>query len=103
MKSETLERLQPLLNLLRDHPALREVRPAEFHLEGRDFLHFHEQPEGLVADVRLNTGRVSMPVTSPAQQAELFERIGNILDSLEVHTRDRKLRDRGRWQPITNC
>ncbi len=38
MKTATLERLAPLLNLLRAHPALREVRPAAFHLNGRDFL-----------------------------------------------------------------
>jgi hypothetical protein len=95
MKSATLERLQPLLSLLRDHPALREVRPAEFFLAGRDFLHFHEQPDGVVADVRVNAGRIQMPVTTPAQQAELLERIGDILESLAAHTRDLKLRGRG--------
>ncbi len=32
------------------HPALLEVRPTEFQLHGRDFLHFHDAPAGVVAD-----------------------------------------------------
>jgi hypothetical protein len=88
MKSATLESLEPLLNLLRDHASLSEVRPAEFHLKGRGFLHFHEEPDGLVADVLLNAGRLRMPVTSSAQQAEFLERIADILESLERRTRD---------------
>ena len=61
-------------------------------------MHFHEVPDRVVADVLLNTGRVSMRVTSPAQQAELIERIDDILESLEVHARDRKRRGHGRRQ-----
>jgi hypothetical protein len=99
MKTATLERLQPLLNLLRDRHALREVRPAEFQVRGRGFVHFHEEPEGVVADVLLNTGRVRMPVTSPGEQAELMERIGDILESLEGHTREPKERGRRRPRP----
>jgi hypothetical protein len=94
MKSATLDRLEPLLILLRENESLREVRPAEFHLKGRGFLHFHEGSDGVVADVLLNAGRVRMPVTSPAQQAEFLERIGDILESLERHTHDGRRRVR---------
>jgi hypothetical protein len=94
MKSATLHQLGPLFDLLRGHESLREARPAEFHLRGRGFLHFHEEPDGVVADVLLNTGRVRMPVTSPAQQAEFLERIGDILESLERHTHDGRRRVR---------
>jgi hypothetical protein len=94
MKSATLEHLGPLLDLLRDHESLREVRPAEFHLRGRGFLHFHEGPDGVVADVLLNAGRLRMPVTTPVQQAEFLERIGDILESVQRHTRDGRRRVR---------
>ncbi len=90
MKTATLERLAPLLNLLRAHPALREVRPAAFHLNGRDFVHFHDELEGIFADVRLSKGRVHMRVSSPAEQAELLERIEDILASLEERVRGRE-------------
>lgn len=96
MKQATLDRIAPLLEELRAHPALSEVRPTEFELDGREFLHFHEQPDGVVADVRLAEGRVSMPVSSRSEQAELLERIDHSLESLEARARDRRRRGRGR-------
>jgi len=90
MKSSTLEALAPLLAVLRAHSALQEVRPATFHLDGRGFVHFHEGPEGVFADVLLAKGRVHMPVSSPAEQAELMERIDQVLESLERRERSRQ-------------
>lgn len=90
MKRSTLETLEPLLDVLRDHRVLDEVRPAAFHLDGRDFIHFHETAHGVAADVLLSKGRVRMPVDDDVQQAELLERIERHLISLEAH------RERGR-------
>ena len=85
MREETLETLSPLLNVLRGYSVLEEVRTAAFHLEGRDFIHFHdEEPEGLVADVRLAKGRLRMPVSTRSEQAELLEKIEQKLSSLEA-------------------
>jgi hypothetical protein len=83
MKSSTLEGLKPLLDVLRAHPALRELRPAEFYLDDRSFVHFHEEPEGVFADVLFTKGRVHMPVSSAAEQGELLERVDQVLESLE--------------------
>ena len=84
LKASTLHSLSPVLDVLRTHPALREVRPAEFALDGKEFVHFHEDSDGLFADVRLkNEGRVHMPVSSPAEQAEFLERIDGTLEALE--------------------
>ena len=94
MKRATLDRIAPLLDALRAHPALLEVRPTEFQLEGRDFLHFHDEPDGVVADVRLAEGRVSMPVSSSSEQAEFLDRIDQTLASLDVRVRDRQRRGR---------
>jgi hypothetical protein len=96
MKEETLDRIAPLLEALRAHPALLEVRPTEFQLDGRDFLHFHDEPDGVVADVRLAEARVSMPASSSAEQAELLERIDHALSSSDVRLRDRQRRHRRR-------
>ena len=49
----TLERLADLLDELRSIPGLVEPRPGVFHRKGRAFLHFHEDPTGAYADVRL--------------------------------------------------
>jgi len=83
LKASTLHSLHPLLDVLRAHPALREVRPAEFALDDKDFVHFHEDSDGVFADVRLKEGRVHMPVSSPAQQGEFLERIDRTLEALE--------------------
>lgn len=94
MKRATLDRLAPLLEALRAHPALLEVRPTQFQLHGRDFLHFHDGPDGVVADVRLAEGRVSMPVSSSSEQAELLERIDHTLLAVDIRVRDRHRRGR---------
>lgn len=84
MKASTLEALGPLLEVLRAHPALEETRPASFSLSGRDFLHFHENPRGIFADVLLAKGRIHMPVSTPTEQGELIDRIDQVLDSLAL-------------------
>jgi hypothetical protein len=94
MKSTTLERIGPLLAVLRGYSALSEIRPAVFHLGGRDFVHFHEMPEGIFADVRLAKGQVRMPVSTQPEQAELLERIEETLLALESHSRRKRAEKR---------
>ena len=85
MKTTTLECIAPLLAILREHPVLREVAPTVFHLHGRDFIHFHEEPDGIFADVRLATAQIRMSVSTQADRAELLERIEGTLSSLASH------------------
>ncbi|HWM71626.1 MAG TPA: hypothetical protein VNO35_33995 [Steroidobacteraceae bacterium] len=85
MKTETLDCIGPLLAVLRAYEALSEVRPTVFHLQGKDFIHFHEAPDGVFADVRLAKGQVRMPATTPQGQSELLERIEATLSTVELH------------------
>ena len=94
MKNATLECITPLLEVLRAYPELREVRPTAFHLNGRDFIHFHDEPEGIFADVHLSKGRVRMPVSTRSEQSELLERIERNLLSIESHACNRRPRKR---------
>ena len=48
-----LDQLEPLLGDLRALPALKEKTRGVFYRRGRAFLHFHEDPSGLHADLRL--------------------------------------------------
>ena len=96
MKDATLQVLDPLLQALRSYSVLDEVRPASFHLGGRDFIHFHETPVGPVADALLTKGRVSMPVSTGSEQAELLERIDLQLSSLEAHGGGKRARKKPR-------
>jgi hypothetical protein len=85
MKNATLDCIAPLLAVLRGYAALSEVRPAVFHLQGRDFIHFHAGHDGVFADVRLSKGQVRLPVSTPPEQSELLERIEATLATLESH------------------
>ena len=51
--SEALDELEPLLERLRSEPGLVEKRRGVFYRRSKAFLHFHEDPSGLHADVRL--------------------------------------------------
>jgi hypothetical protein len=51
--SAALDRLEPLLAELRGVAELREKARGTFYRGSRAFLHFHEDPAGLFADVRL--------------------------------------------------
>lgn len=96
MRQTSLEKIGPLLEMLRANSALEEVRPTMFHLNGRDFVHFHDYSDGVVADVRLSKRVVRMPVSSPEEQAELLDQIDECLSSLDLRVRDRQRRQRDR-------
>jgi hypothetical protein len=52
-----LDRLEPLLAEIRALGLLKEKSRGAFYLKSRAFLHFHEDPAGLFADVRAKDGK----------------------------------------------
>lgn len=48
-----LDQLEPLLAAIRALPGLKERSRGVFYRGGKAFLHFHEDPAGLFADLRL--------------------------------------------------
>ena len=54
--SDALNKLEPLLRRMRELPGLTEKKRGIFYLKSRAFLHFHEDPRGLFADVRAENG-----------------------------------------------
>lgn len=73
--SSALAELEPLLSQLRMLPELNEKQPGVFYRKSRAFLHFHEDPVGLFADVRLGESFERLEVTTPDQQGALLRRI----------------------------
>ena len=51
-RAEALDALEPLLERLRAFAALKERSRGVFYVKSQAFLHFHEDPAGLFADVR---------------------------------------------------
>jgi len=66
------EALSDLLEGLRSRTVLTERRPGIFYVGGKAFLHFHEDPAGLFADLRLAGGWLRFPVNTPDERAELL-------------------------------
>lgn len=70
--ARTLSQLDPLLAGLRALPGLVERTPGCFYRKGNAWLHFHEDPEGLFADVKLDGQRFErLPVNTDDQQRQL--------------------------------
>jgi hypothetical protein len=76
---EALARLEPLVAELRGLDALEERRPGIFYLRSRAFLHFHEDPAGLFADLRVGAEWLRLPVEKRPQQRALLRRVGELL------------------------
>ncbi|MFT3818131.1 MAG: hypothetical protein QM750_10955 [Rubrivivax sp.] len=70
--AETLRQLEPLLQRLRAWPALAERKPGIFYRGASAFLHFHEDPAGVFADVKLDGASFSRFKLSGAPAIEEF-------------------------------
>ena len=55
--SAALDQLEPLLAQIRALDGLKEKSRGIFYRKSQAFLHFHEDPKGLFADVRDADGR----------------------------------------------
>jgi len=76
----TLAALEPLLRRVRAHAALTERTPGSFYRKSRAYLHFHEDPGAIYADVRLSgDGFTRLPATTPQEQAHLLALIDDDL------------------------
>ena len=78
-----LDALEPLLRRLRGLEGLREKSRGIFYLQSRAFLHFHEDPSGLYADIRAPDGGDfdRLKVDSPEAEATLVARARAALGS----------------------
>lgn len=54
---QALDQLEPLLGELRALPGMVEKKRGVFYRKAKAFLHFHEDPKGLFADLRDATGQ----------------------------------------------
>ena len=72
--ANALDRLEPLLMRLRALDGLSERKRGIFYLRSKAFLHFHEDPDGLFADIRLTQGDFErFRVEGPAEQENLLK------------------------------
>jgi hypothetical protein len=69
-RDQDLDRVEDLLVQLRTLPGLLEKKRGVFYRKSRAFLHFHEDPKGMFADISDPDERID--VTEAAGQAALM-------------------------------
>ena len=73
---DTLAILEPLLSRIRSHAELVERTPGSFYRKSKAYLHFHEDPAGIFADIKLDgSGFTRVRATTPDEQARLLSLI----------------------------
>jgi hypothetical protein len=68
-----LATIEPLLTEIRKVDALVEKRPGVFYRKSVAFLHFHEDPAGIFADVRIDSDWQRLPVNTAAERRRLVK------------------------------
>ena len=72
-RPEDLDRIEPLLERIRVAGAgvLKEKKRGCFYVKSKGFLHFHEDPKGMFADIEDDR----IQVDDPAGAAEVVARV----------------------------
>jgi hypothetical protein len=76
---EALDQLEPVLAKLRKLDGLRERKRGAFYRGSSAFLHFHEDPAGFFADLKVADDFVRFPVNSDAEVEKLVARAARAL------------------------
>jgi hypothetical protein len=82
-RDQDLDRIEGLLAQLRTLPGLTEKKRGVFYRKSKAFLHFHEDPKGMFADISGGAGRmdVRIDVSDANGQAALMEAARRLLES----------------------
>ena len=74
-----LDSLEPMLTALRALPGLNEKKRGTFYRGSKAFIHFHEDPAGMFADVRLVDDFERFRVTTKREQDACLRRVRTAL------------------------
>jgi hypothetical protein len=74
-----LDQLEGLLVRLRGFPDLREKKRGIFYRRSSSFLHFHEDPEGLFADVKEGANFARYRVSTAKERDAFLARVRRLL------------------------
>ena len=84
-----LDRLDGLLQRVRRrHPALSERKRGAFYRGGRGWLHFHEDPAGLFADLKIAGEWARFAVDTAAERKVLLQRLAETLAPMAAPAND---------------
>jgi hypothetical protein len=79
--AQALDALESLLQQLRTHAGLTERKRGAFYHKSSGFLHFHEDPAGLFADLKIGDDYQRFPVNSAAERTLLTQRVAALMQT----------------------
>jgi hypothetical protein len=71
---DALDRLEPILREIRSLGGLKEKKRGAFYCGSSGFLHFHEDPAGFFADLKIGDDFVRFPINSKTQRQTFLRR-----------------------------
>ena len=74
--TDAIDALEDLLAEIRKFPDLREKKRGTFYRKSTAFLHFHEDPAGLFADLRDGKGWERLRVSTKAERKTMLAKLG---------------------------
>jgi len=78
-QAAALDELGPLLVQLRELPGLTEKGPGRFYRGSTAFLHFHEDPSGTHADLKVDGEWERRRVATARERSQLLARARTVL------------------------
>ena len=79
--NDALDALEDLLRSVRQYTQLTEKKRGTFYRKSGAFLHFHEDPAGLFADLRVGDGWERLRVSTKAERKVMLARLDQTVDS----------------------
>ncbi|HXM87796.1 MAG TPA: hypothetical protein VN916_00010 [Candidatus Acidoferrum sp.] len=80
---DALDQLEPILVEIRRLDGLKEKKRGSFYTRAGGFLHFHEDPAGFFADLKVGDDYVRLPINSKAQTQTFLRRAAAALNSVK--------------------
>jgi hypothetical protein len=75
-----LQTLSDLLDQIRERQGIKEKKLGIFYRKSKSFLHFHEDPAGLFADLSVGADFDRYPVNTKQEWKALLKAIDRTLD-----------------------
>jgi hypothetical protein len=74
-----LDTVEDLLIAVRRHEQLKEKKRGTFYRRGSGFLHFHEDPAGMFADLKIADDFERFPVNTAAERQRFLARVADAI------------------------
>ena len=78
--SQSLNTIKALLKTIRKLKELKEKQTGIFYKSSQAFLHFHKDPKGLFADLKIKDKFKRFPVNNATEKKNLIMKIKAIFD-----------------------